>query len=303
MQRRLAIAHLGVATVGLVAMLGASALWIVLTPQQQWIVYPRTPDLPQGQALSLPLESYFRFTSIAFFTLGALVVGIVTAVAAWQIRFARGVPMVLVLIGSLAAGSALGLLIGHLVRGGVDPAVMAANGVTTPTLVEMPASISRWAMVIAPGVAAVVYVLTATWHSDPDLGRPQARSAADLGSTIPADPSAHFARSAPFDPSAPADRTVPSDCSGDPITAPIPAVVGAGALPHGRHSPEAGAAHGFHPDRASIRDFGVAPGPAVSPGPAVGPGPAIGAGPAIGHGPSVTPGDGRPRTDPSLGTR
>ena len=291
MQRRLAVAHLGVAAVALIAMLGAAALWIVLTPQQQWIVYPQTPDLPQGQALSLPLESYFRFTSIAFFTLGALVVGIVMAVAAWQIRFARGVPMVLVLIGSLAAGSALGLLIGHLVRGGVDPAVVAANGVTTPTLVEMPASISRWAVVIAPGVAAVVYVLTAAWHSDPDLGRPQVRSGADLGSTIPGDPSARFTRSAPF------DASLPSDRSGDPITAPIPAFVGAGAVPHGRHSSGAGPAQGFHPDRPSIRDFGV------SPGPAVGPGPAIGAGPAIGPGPSVIPGDGRPRTDPSPGTR
>lgn len=285
MQRRLAVAHLGVAVVAVFAMLGASALWILLTPQQQWIVYPQTPDLPQGQALSLPLESYFRFTSIAFFTLGALVVGIVTAVAAWQIRFARGVPMVMVLVGSLASGSALGMLIGHLVRGGVDPAVVAANGVTTPTLVEMPASISRWAVVIAPGVAAVVYVLTAAWHSDPDLGRPQVPSTPELGSTVPSDPSVHY------------DRSVPSDRPGDPITAPIPVVVGAGALTHGRHSPEAGPSQGFHPDRPPTRDFGV------SRGPAVGPGPAIGAGPAVGPGPSVTPGDGRPRTDPSPGTR
>ncbi|WP_353651492.1 DUF2567 domain-containing protein [Nakamurella sp. A5-74] len=297
MQRRLAIAHLGVAAVAAIAMLGASALWIVLTPQQQWIVYPQTPDLPQGQALSLPLESYFRFTSIAFFTLGALVVGAVTAVAAWQIRFARGVPMVLVLIGSLAAGSALGLLVGHLVRGGVDPAVVAANGVTTPTLVEMPASISRWAVVIAPGVAAVVYVLTAAWHSDPDLGRPRLHSTQDLGSTVPSDRAAHCDPSAPDDRTVPFDGSVPSDRSGDPITAPIPVVVGAGALTHGRHSPEAGSAQGFHPDRPPTRDFGVAPGPSV------GPGPTIGAGPSVGPGPSVTPGDGRQRTDPSPGTR
>lgn len=274
MQRRVTVAHAGVAAAAVIAMLGASALWIVLTPQQQWIVYPQTAELPKGQALSLPLESYYRFTSIAFFALGALVVGVVMAVAAWQIRFARGTPMVLVLVGSLAAGAALGLFVGHLVRGGVDPAVLAAQGVATPTLVQMPASISRWAIVIAPGIAAVMYALTAAWHSDPDLGRPQAlaRNGSD---------SADQPFGSPF------------QSPGDPITAPIPVVVGTG----------------YHPDSLPTRQAAASSGPAVlggpafGPGPAVGPGPALGPGHAVGPGPTVSPAAGTPRTDPSPGTR
>lgn len=166
-------ARLAVGLTGLLAMLGAGALWALLAPVQQEVAYPPSQQAPDGQALSLPLESYYRFGSVAVFVLLSIVVGVVMGVAAWQIRFARGPETALALAAGTGAGSAIALAVGRWVHGGVaDPDALAAT-VSAPTLVSRTLEVSWWSVVVAPAVALVLYTLAAAWHSDPDLGRPR----------------------------------------------------------------------------------------------------------------------------------
>lgn len=197
-EKRIGIALGAVTTVGILAGLVQAVAWSLLAPQQRWIVYP------DGTFLSLPMESANRYTAIALFVLMSTIIGIVLAVAAWQIRFARGPRMILALVVGGALGSLVALLLGEALIGGVIPAIVAQTPPTEPTMVSMIPGLSWVSVIVTPLAALVPYTLFAAWHSEPDLSRPQG----------------------PEDPPAGVDPV-----GAESITAPIPVVAGAPAGP------------------------------------------------------------------------
>lgn len=141
-------------------------LWLLIAPRQQWVQYAR-----DGSALVLPTEDVYRFTSIAIFSMLSIVIGVVLAVAAWQLRTARGPVMLLAGAAGLAAGSALALWLGPLLAGGDYPWELLAREGTPAVdrIVTFPPTISWVTVILSPLFFVLVYTFVATWHSDPGL--------------------------------------------------------------------------------------------------------------------------------------
>lgn len=218
--RRTGIACLAVGLVALVAGIGQAFLWAATAPHQRWIVYKPDPQrFPDGHNyLSLPTENVDRFTSIGMFAMMSAVIGVVIGVAAWQIRFARGLTMLLAAGIGCAAGSLLALLIGPAMAGGVLPAVLAPTA-DHDQLVSMPITISWTVAVVAPMLALVVYTMLAAWHPELDLGSRRAQA--------PAGPSGSTGPNGSAGPSgSTGDLTGPA--ADESVTAPIPTVRQAG---------------------------------------------------------------------------
>jgi hypothetical protein len=167
-----------VAGVGVLAGVGQAVLWAAIAPQERWVAYP------DRQPAALPTESMHRFTAIAMFALISLVIGVVLAVAAWQIRFARGVAMLLSAGSGAAAGSCLALWIGPMLAGGQLPVNVHPTGI--PVMVTMPPSISWMLVVVAPLAVLLIYTVMASWHPDPKLGRRQVARGTDAAAGAPA---------------------------------------------------------------------------------------------------------------------
>lgn len=221
--RRTGIACLAVGLVALMAGIGQAFLWAAIAPHQRWIVYKPDPErFPDGHNyLPLPTENVDRFTSIGMFAMMSVVIGVVIGVAAWQIRFARGLTMLLAAGIGCAAGSVLALLIGPAMAGGVLPAVLAPTA-DRDQLVSMPITISWTVAVVAPMLALVVYTMLAAWHPELDLGSRRAPAA-------PADPSGSTGPNGSAGPSGSAgtgDLTGPA--ADESVTVPIPTVQQAG---------------------------------------------------------------------------
>jgi len=158
------LAYAAVAGVGVLAGLGQAVLWSQIAPQERWVAYV------DSDPLSLPTESLHRFTAIGMFALISLVIGIVLAVAAWQIRFARSWQLLVSAGLGAAVGSALALWIGPIMAGGELP--VNVHPVDQPVMVTMPPSISWTLVAVTPMAVMLVYTFLAAWHPDPDLGRP-----------------------------------------------------------------------------------------------------------------------------------
>lgn len=158
------LACAGVAGVGILAGLGQAVLWAKIAPQERWIAYT------DSDPLALPTESVHRFTAIGMFALISLVIGIVLAVAAWQIRFARSWQLLVSAVLGAGAGSALALWLGPIMAGGELP--VNVHPVEHDVMVTMPPSISWTLVAVTPVAVALIYTFMASWHSDPDLGRP-----------------------------------------------------------------------------------------------------------------------------------
>lgn len=160
------------ALVGVIAGVVQAFVWAWLAPQERWVVLAK-----DGSALPLPTESSHRFTSIGLFALMSLVIGIVLAVAAWQIRFARGLEMLLAVGLGCAVGSVVALLIGPKLAGGVfpDELVKTSGKPAHDLMVSMPPSITWVLVVVAPLLGVAVYTFVAAWHPDAELGHPRPR--------------------------------------------------------------------------------------------------------------------------------
>jgi hypothetical protein len=161
-----------VAVVAVIAGVGQAFLWSAIAPRQRWIVYRPDPSrFPDGHNFaSLPTENVDRFTAIGMFAMMSLVIGVVIGTAAWQIRFARGLSMLLSAGSGCAVGSSVALWLGSRLSGGVLPAVLAKQGVDHDQIVTMPPGISWTSLVIAPLFAVAVYTVIAAWHPEPGLG-------------------------------------------------------------------------------------------------------------------------------------
>lgn len=202
-QRRSWIA---IAVVGVLAGIAQMGLWLLIAPRQQWVQYAR-----DGSALVLPTEDVYRFTSIAIFSMLSIVIGVVLAVAAWQLRSARGPVMLLAGAAGLAAGSALALWWGPLLAGGDYPwELLAREGKpAVDRIVTFPPTISWVTVILSPLFFVLVYTFVATWQSDPGLG---AREFTDSsGQRAPADQVVGAAAAGnPAGVAAPADVTAPA---------------------------------------------------------------------------------------------
>lgn len=190
---RTTVACASVGFVGVLIGLGQAVLWAAIAPHERWIAYPdRDP-------LSLPTESTHRFTAIGMFALISVVIGIVLAVAAWQIRFARSWQMLATAGAGVAGGSCLALWWGPVLAGGQLP--VNVHPVGQAVMVSMPPSISWTLVLVAPLFLLLTYAFLASWHPDPNLGHPNRESAvAHSGSAYPqfGDPAMASRRTAPI---------------------------------------------------------------------------------------------------------
>ena len=140
-------------------------LWAAVAPGVPYKV------LADGRFGPLPTTSTYHFVAAAIFALSGMVIGIVSAAAAWQVRSARGWQMLVTLVGGSLAGAAVGWLVGELLAGGVDPATVGATA--ADSIVIAPATTGTALVVLAqPALAAAVYTFLAAWNGHPTLDRP-----------------------------------------------------------------------------------------------------------------------------------
>jgi hypothetical protein len=126
--------------------------------------------LADGRFGALPTTSTYHFVGVAGFALSGIAIGIVLAAGAWQLKVARGWPMLVTLVAGSFAGAAIALVLGVLFAPGVDPASVGATA--ADSIVTAPASTGTWLVILAqPALAAAVYTWLVAWNGQPDLGR------------------------------------------------------------------------------------------------------------------------------------
>jgi Protein of unknown function (DUF2567) len=140
-------------------------LWAAVAPGVPYKV------LADGRFGPLPTTSTYYFVAAAIFALSGMVIGIVAAAAAWQVRSARGWQMLVTVVGGSLVGATVGWLVGELLAGGVDPATIGPTA--TDSIVTAPATTGTALVVLAqPALAATVYTFLAAWNGHPTLDRP-----------------------------------------------------------------------------------------------------------------------------------
>ncbi|QBJ94791.1 DUF2567 domain-containing protein [Rhodococcus sp. ABRD24] len=140
----------------------SGVVWAFLAPPERMLV------VAEDRGVVLTTESLHQFDSIAIFAGIGLVVGVLSAVAAWGVRRARG-PAVL---AALVCGSGIGATLAALVGMGVarlrypkpDAPVIgdilsAAPGLVTPLV-----------LILQPLAAALIYLLLVSLSPHDDLG-------------------------------------------------------------------------------------------------------------------------------------
>jgi Protein of unknown function (DUF2567) len=156
------------------AIIGGALLVLGVLQGVVWAaVAPGVPYkvLADGRFGPLPTTSTYHFVAAAIFALSGMVIGIVAAAAAWQVRSARGWQMLVTLVGGSLAGAAVGWLVGELLAGGVDPATIGPTA--ADSIVTAPATTGTALVVLAqPALAAAVYTFLAAWNGHPTLDRP-----------------------------------------------------------------------------------------------------------------------------------
>ncbi|WP_072688570.1 DUF2567 domain-containing protein [Rhodococcus marinonascens] len=136
--------------------------WGVLAPPEQLLVV--APD----RGVALTGESVHRFDAIGMFACAGLVVGILTAVAAWALRRSRGP----VTFGAVLAGSAAGACVMALAGLGLAALRFPHPDTTaTGTVVAVAPGIGTLlVLVFQPLVASVVTLVLAALNPYDDLG-------------------------------------------------------------------------------------------------------------------------------------
>ncbi|MFI9404000.1 DUF2567 domain-containing protein [Nocardia sp. NPDC052316] len=136
--------------------------WGLLAPTEQLFV------VEPGRGAVLTGESMHQFDAVAMFVCLAAVVGLLSAVAAWRWRAARG-PL-------LPVGLLLGSLVGAVVmaRLGEQVAEWAHPRPDDPPLgqiVELPTEVGTWlALIVQPLIASLLVLFLAALNSAEDLG-------------------------------------------------------------------------------------------------------------------------------------
>lgn len=145
-------------------------LWAFLAPGIPYKV------LADGRYGGLPTTSTYYFVDVAVFALSGAVIGILLAVALWQVRSVRGWQSLLTLVGGSLLGALIAWGIGILVAPGTDPATVGPSA--ADSIVTAPPTTGTILVVLAqPALAAAVYTFLVAWNGHPTLDRP------DLGVT------------------------------------------------------------------------------------------------------------------------
>jgi len=151
---------------GVLLVLGVlqGVVWAVVAPGVPYKV------IADGRFGALPTTSTYYFVAAAIFALSGIVIGILVAAAAWQVRSARGWQMLATVVGGSLVGATVGWLVGEALARGVDPASVGAT--SADSIVTAPATTGTWLVVLAqPALAAAVYTFLAAWNGHPTLDR------------------------------------------------------------------------------------------------------------------------------------
>ena len=141
----------------------AGLVWALLVPAQHFLVV--TPD---GRGVSLTGESSHQFDAVALFVCIAAVVGLVSAVAAWQWRSARG--------PTLYAGLLLGSILGAAAMAGIGESVArlrypAPDSPAVDSVVAISPGLGTLVvLIVQPLVASFVVLVIASINPLDDLG-------------------------------------------------------------------------------------------------------------------------------------
>ncbi|MFE3289385.1 DUF2567 domain-containing protein [Rhodococcus sp. NPDC059234] len=136
--------------------------WGMLVPAQHFLV------LSGGRAASLTSESNHQFDAVALFLCLGLILGVLSAVAAWLWRSVRGAVVLAGLLIGSAVGAAAAAVVGlgvarlrfpEITDVAVGQIVPATPNIGTPM-----------ALIVQPFAAAVVYLLMVSLNPRDDLG-------------------------------------------------------------------------------------------------------------------------------------
>lgn len=129
--------------------------------------------LADGRFGALPTTSTYHFVDVALFALSGMAIGILLAIAAWQVRSTRGWQMLVALVGGSLLGSLVAWAVGTVLAPGVDPASVGATA--ADSIVIAPPTLGTILVVLAqPALAAAVYTFLVAWNGHPDLDRQSA---------------------------------------------------------------------------------------------------------------------------------
>lgn len=127
--------------------------------------------LADGRFGSLPTTSTYHFVDVALFALSGMVIGILLAIGAWQVRSTRGWQMLVTLVGGSLLGALLAWVVGAALAPGVDPASVGPG--PADSIVIAPPTLGTILVVLAqPALAAAIYTFLVAWNGHPDLDRP-----------------------------------------------------------------------------------------------------------------------------------
>ncbi|MEV6322085.1 DUF2567 domain-containing protein [Nocardia sp. NPDC051787] len=154
-----------------VAVVAASAIggvgWALLAPTERLLV------VEPGRGVALPGESAHRFDALALFVLAGAVLGLLSALAAWRWRSARGPLLQIgVLIGS-GVGAAVLARVGEQAAEWLHP---RPHDPPVGQIVALPIEVgSALALIVQPLIASFVLLLLAALNTSEDLGTGRGR--------------------------------------------------------------------------------------------------------------------------------
>lgn len=182
-----------VVLVAAVLLLGVvlGAVWSLLAPGQRFVV------IDARTLATLPTESEHVFVDAALFVLLGIVGGVLSAVAAWRWRRARGPLVLLVLVGASVLAAALAHVVGLVLA--VEP---DTRGSAAGTVVTAAPQLRTWLVLVGQPLGAALGYGAAVAATSDELEADPAPAAAQPSpsSTSPGSPAA------PTEPGPPAAR-------------------------------------------------------------------------------------------------
>nr|WP_240945421.1 DUF2567 domain-containing protein [Rhodococcus sp. HNM0569] len=146
----------------LIASAVVGVAWGLLAPAEQVVV------VADGSGVALTGESLHRFDAVAMLACAGVAVGVVSAVAAWGLRRARGVRLVAVVFVASVLGAMLSASVGDLVG---SLRHQGAGTAETGEMVSVAPSVETLlVLVFQPLAACLVLAVLALLNPRDDLG-------------------------------------------------------------------------------------------------------------------------------------
>ncbi|ROZ48607.1 DUF2567 domain-containing protein [Rhodococcus sp. WS3] len=169
---------IGCSTAAVSALVGV--LWAFLAPAEHLLV------VAEGRGIALTGESLHQFDAVAIFFLLALILGVLTGVAAWLARLSRG-PYAL---GGLIIGSVLGTALMAAVGAGI--AKLRFPSVDNPAVGEIiaraPGIGTMLVLIVQPLAACITTLVLVALSPYDDLGVADHADEADVEADVLSEP-------------------------------------------------------------------------------------------------------------------